>query len=137
MKILLAIFTLLIGFNISAQSDSKAQERPPIIDMHMHTGLPHEVPEGIPSLCRPAPCSGDGHSTVKSSELMKKTLAAMDRYNIVLGFLSGAKWSDVHEWKKSAPDRFIAAPFILKAGAAELRIPPLDPISVFEDKLFF
>ena len=36
-----------------------AQERPPIIDMHLHADLPpHDVPPGTPALCRPEPCLG-------------------------------------------------------------------------------
>ncbi|HEY9561314.1 MAG TPA: amidohydrolase family protein, partial [Anseongella sp.] len=100
------------------------QQRPPIIDMHMHTGLPHEVPAGTPALCRPEPCEGDGQATVDPTELMKKTLEAMDRYNIVKGFLSGVDYSAVHKWAATSPGRFIAAPFILKAtgpGLEKLR----------------
>ncbi|HRP32923.1 MAG TPA: amidohydrolase family protein [Agriterribacter sp.] len=97
-----------------------AQDKPPIIDMHLHTGLPHEVPAGTPALCRPAPCIGDGQATVDPIELRKKTLEVMDRYNIVKGFLSGVDWSVVREWNKKAPGRFIASPFILKAGSSDM-----------------
>ena len=90
----------------------------PIIDMHMHTGLPHHVPAGTPALCRPEPCEGDGDATVNPTELMKKTLDAMDRYNITKAFVSGVDWSVVHEWKKAAPERFIASPFILKTDSS-------------------
>ena len=121
MKILLSIFSVfLIGLNAYSQDDPEVRERPPIIDMHMHTGLPHEVPAGTPALCRPEPCKGDGHATVNSTELMEKTLEAMDRYNIIKGFLSGVEWSAVQEWTNAAPGRFIASPFILKAGSSEL-----------------
>jgi predicted TIM-barrel fold metal-dependent hydrolase len=86
----------------------------------MHTGLPHEVPAGTPALCRPEPCKGDGQATIDLTELMEKTLEAMDRYNIVKGFLSGVDWSTVHNWTKAAPGRFIASPFILKAESSDL-----------------
>jgi len=91
-----------------------------IIDMHMHTGLPHAVPAGTPALCRPEPCEGKGQATVNPTELMEKTLAAMDQYNIVKGFLSGVDWSAVQEWTTAAPERFIASPFILTAGGSDL-----------------
>lgn len=90
----------------------------PIIDMHMHSGLPHKIPAGTPSLCRPEPCAGDGGATVDSDELMKKSLEAMDHHNIRKAFLSGLDWTAVQEWKRSAPSRFIASPFILKPGEA-------------------
>lgn len=94
------------------------QERPPIIDMHMHTGMPHHVPEGTPALCRPEPCEGGGGATAPA-ELMQITLDIMDRYNIVKGFLSGVDLQAVDQWKKAAPDRFIASPFIVKPGTPD------------------
>ncbi|NND33432.1 MAG: amidohydrolase, partial [Saprospiraceae bacterium] len=119
-NLLTVLFVILIGLIAFSQDDSQVRKRQPIIDMHMHTGLPHDVPEGIPALCRPAPCEGDGHATVNSSELMKKTLEAMDRYNIVKGLLSGVDWSAVQDWSKAAPGRFIASPFIMETGSSEL-----------------
>jgi hypothetical protein len=121
MKNMLTIFfAILMGLNAYSQDGLKVQKRPPIIDMHMHTGLPHEVPAGTPALCRPEPCKGDGQATVNPTELMQKTLEAMDRYNIVKGFLSGVDLSAVMMWTKAAPGRFIASPFILKATSSDL-----------------
>ncbi|MEQ9220215.1 MAG: amidohydrolase family protein [Cyclobacteriaceae bacterium] len=121
MKTLITIcFVISITLNGYSQNDVGDKNRPPIIDMHMHTGLPHEVPEGIPSICRPDPCEGDGASTVNSEALMKKTLAAMNRYNIVKAFLSGVDFNAVQTWTENDPDRFIPAPFILEAGTAAL-----------------
>ncbi len=111
-----------IGFNCATlfQTSLIAQEGLPIIDMHMHTGLFHEVPEGAPAICRPEPCKGEGGATVDSRENLKKSLAQMDQYNIVMGFLSSVDWEAVQEWTNVAPGRFIPSPFILKAGSAEL-----------------
>jgi predicted TIM-barrel fold metal-dependent hydrolase len=91
------------------------QERPPIIDMHLHAHLPGDVPPGTPALCRPEPCQGEGRATATSAETLQKTLEVMQRYNIVKGFLSG-NLETVHEWVEAAPDLFVASPFILKAG---------------------
>jgi len=121
MKNLPTIFIIiLICLNVYAQDDLDAQKRLPIIDMHMHTGLPEKIPAGTPSLCRPEPCEGDIPATVDPAQLLKKTLAVMDRYNIVKGFLSGVDLSIVKKWKQAAPERFIAAPFILKPGSPDL-----------------
>lgn len=121
MKNITTIFlTVLMGLNSNAQNNPEVQNRPPIIDMHMHTGLPHEVPPGTPALCRPAPCRGDGQATTDPTELMKKTLEIMDHYNIVKAFLSGVDLSTVRKWKEAAPERFIASPFILKATNSDL-----------------
>jgi len=90
------------------------QERPPIIDMHLHAHLP-EVPTGVPALCRPEPCGGDGRATATSAETLQKTLEMMERYNIVKGFLSGSL-ETTYEWVAAAPERFIASAFIIEAG---------------------
>ena len=82
--------TLVIVFLICVSHSPApllAQERPPIIDMHMHTGLPpHDVPAGTPALCRPEPCRGEGPATASHAETLAKTLEAMNRYNIVRAF---------------------------------------------------
>jgi hypothetical protein len=44
----------------------------------------------------------------------------MDRYNIVKAFLSGLDPAVVQQWVAAAPDRFIAAPFILQPGKPDL-----------------
>jgi predicted TIM-barrel fold metal-dependent hydrolase len=92
------------------------QERPPIIDMHLHAHEPHDVPPGAPALCRPEPCRGEGEATATSAETLRRTLEMMDRYNIVKGFLSGPDLKIVHEWVAAAPGRFIPSPFILQPG---------------------
>jgi uncharacterized protein len=114
------LFFISVSLIACFQTNTKVKERLPIIDMHMHSGLPHEVPAGIPAFCRPEPCAGEGHATVDPKKLMEKTLEIMDRYNITKGFLSGVNWSSVQAWTKAAPGRFIASPFILKADSADL-----------------
>ena len=114
------LIIILAGSIAYSQNDSSGKGRPPIIDMHMHTGLPHEVPDGMPAFCRPEPCQGSGQATVNPTDLMKKTLQMMDRYNIVKGFLSGVDLAAVQEWTRAAPGRFIASPFILEAGNSNL-----------------
>lgn len=98
-----------------------AQKRPPIIDMHLHADLPpHDVPPGAPGVCRPEPCQGTGRATANHAETLRKSLEAMDRYNIVKAFLSGVDPAVVQQWVGAAPDRFIAAPFILQPGTPDL-----------------
>jgi uncharacterized protein len=115
-------FVILLSMNGYSQDDPEVRERQPIIDMHMHTGLPHEIPAGTPALCRPEPCQGDGHATVDPAELLEKTLEIMNRYNIVKGFLSGVDLSTVREWKAASPERFIASSFILEAGSPDPQV---------------
>lgn len=115
MKILPCVPLLFICLS-QAPIPLLGQERPPIIDMHLHAHLPPDVPAGMPALCRPEPCRGEGRATATSAETLRKTLEVMQRYNIVKGFLSGADLETVHEWVAAAPDRFIASAFILEAG---------------------
>jgi predicted TIM-barrel fold metal-dependent hydrolase len=97
------------------------QARPPIIDMHLHADLPpHDVSPGAPGVCRPEPCQGTGRASANHAETLRKSLAAMDQYNIVKAFLSGVDPTVVQQWVGAAPDRFIAAPFILQPGKPDL-----------------
>jgi uncharacterized protein len=94
-----------------------AQERPPVIDMHMHADLPpYEVPEGVPALCRPEPCQGTGSATSDDAQMLEKTLEVMDRYNIVKAFVSGRNLETVGKWIERDPRRFIGSPFIFEPG---------------------
>lgn len=113
-KILLFLF--LVQLSISMFS----QNRPPIIDMHMHTGFFIPFQEGAPPPCIPQPCEGTGHAVMESDKLLKKTLEYMDRYNVVIGLLSGEDLNSVDVWKAAAPERFIASPFILEVGKPDV-----------------
>lgn len=94
-----------------------AQERAPVIDMHMHAHhIPLDLPAGAPPPCRPFPCEPTGAATATSEESLRRTLEVMERYNIVLGFLSSADLEVVQEWVAAAPDRFIPSPFIQEPG---------------------
>ena len=86
-----------------------AQQRPPIIDMHMHARVqllrgPDNTPLARP--CNPQPCTGQPPAFTEDDGPLKGTLAAMDRYNIVLGFLSDAR-ENVDQWVAAAPGRFV------------------------------
>lgn len=116
MRILVFVHILTAAV-ATAPATVLAQERPPVIDMHMHADLPpHHVDAGAPAVCRPAPCDVGGRATASHAETMEKTLAAMDRYNIVRAFLSGVDPKIVQQWVAAAPGRFIPAPFILQPG---------------------
>lgn len=113
---------LVIAASLMASSfgaTSPAMQRRPIIDMHMHAHEPAWIPAGMPSICRPQPCRGEGRATATPAESLEKTLAVMDEHNVVKGFLSG-DLEIVHQWVKAAPDRFIASPFILDAGKPDV-----------------
>jgi len=116
LKTLNIISTLiLVFFLLSGQLSIPlfGQDRPPIIDMHMHIGVPLDLPAGAPAPCLPYPCDGKGQATSNPKENLEKTLEVMDRYNIVKGFLSDHDPELVRKWVAAAPDRFIPSPFII------------------------
>jgi len=101
---------------LDAHSQNDVKQRPPIIDMHMHIGAPLDLSAGAPAPCLPQPCMRKGQATATASENLKKTLEAMDRYNIVKGFLSDLDLNQLREWSEAAPGRFIISPFIVEPG---------------------
>ena len=106
------------GFPVTS---AVAQERPRIIDVHMHAHhAPFDLPGGAPGPCRPSPCQPRGRATATAPESFQKTIEAMDRYNIVMGFLSGADLDLVQQWASQAPGRFIASPWVMEAGKPAL-----------------
>ena len=109
-----SVLVLLAGFSCVPLG---TQDRAPMIDMHMHAHhIPLSLPPGAPPPCRPFPCQPEGAATATPEESFQKTLEVMDRYNVVLGFLSSADLEVVQEWVAAAPDRFIASPFIEEPG---------------------
>jgi predicted TIM-barrel fold metal-dependent hydrolase len=77
--------------------------RQPIIDVHLHSVSLSNLKDWGPNPVtrKKAPESVEEH--------IKQTLAVMDRYNIVLGIVSGDLES-VEQFRKSAPDRIWAGP---------------------------
>jgi uncharacterized protein len=88
------------------------QQRPPIIDMHMHIGAPLDLPAGAPAPCLPQPCERKGKATANSAENLKKTLEMMDRYNIILGFLSHFEPKELQDGVKQ-PQGALSYPLLL------------------------
>ena len=86
----------------------------PIIDMHMHASWMRYISDGRAIMTRPYYPEGSINepTTVTSDEeVLQLTLAEMDKYNIVKGFLSD-DLKNVYRWVAAAPDRFIPSPMI-------------------------
>ncbi len=107
----------------------QGQEHLPIIDMHMHAMnvqvLPNGNPVPYPLRCYPGPCEGGPAAATTEEEVLRLTLEAMDRHNIVLGFLSGFDASPdsltpnlerVRSWVEAAPGRFIPSVGVTEPG---------------------
>jgi hypothetical protein len=93
---------LLLG--VSAAAGGASDTRPPIIDVHLHAYGAREWSHSGPNPVtgRPAPATAEAH--------MRATLAAMERYNIVLGIVSGPL-DAVGRWKAAAgPGKILGSP---------------------------
>ncbi len=112
---------------VSAQTSARYDG--PIIDMHMHAANVRFGPDGTPRAlglrCFPGPCAFQPAAAASEEEVLRMTLAAMDRHRIVLGFLSGFDGSAdtlasnterVQAWVRAAPDRFITSAFVGHPG---------------------
>ncbi len=106
MKSSVGILLLVFSSTISV-----AQERQPIIDMHMHARV--KVQRGLDGKilgrpCDPQPCAEQAAVFTTDDGPLRGTLAAMDRHHIVLGFLSDDV-ENVYKWVEAAPSRFYPA----------------------------
>lgn len=98
----------------STGQDISPTERHPIIDMHMHASWMRYISDGRDIMTRPYyPERSINEQTKVTSdeEVLQLTLAEMDKYNIVKGFLSD-DLKNVYRWVAAAPDRFIPSPMI-------------------------
>jgi uncharacterized protein len=122
----LAVVSLLLAVPLHA----RAQDRLPIIDMHMHADAVDANGQPPVGICTPferysawdpaqsydsvffamlkkPPCSNPVWSPATDEELMNQTIAVMERRNII-AVLSGSP-DRVAAWRAAAPDRFIPA----------------------------
>ena len=141
---LVILVCLLIASSASVQAQTN---RLPILDMHMHARaasfygrppLPICAPvERMPRWDQqkpmwqddsPLPCRNPLLSPLTDAELLKETLAAMERHNVI-GVLGGAP-DMVASWVKAAPGRFIPSldvRFDPRTGEAIAPVPPGAP----------
>src|SRR5262245_52168641 len=115
-------FALLhVGEAIAAQGGARYEG--PIIDMHMHALALRLGPDGKPTPvdCYPAPCQSFTSAAQSEDEVLRMSLAAMDHYHIVQGFLSGSL-DRVAKWKSAAPGRFIGSPLIRQPGEPSVEV---------------
>ena len=118
--LLLSVFIILLIVGSTKQEEQTATQqladhkRPPIIDMHMHASWMRYISDGRAIITRPYYPEGSINepTTVTSDEeVLQLTLAEMDKYNIIKGFLSD-DLKNVYRWVATAPDRFIPSPMI-------------------------
>lgn len=91
-------------------------QRAPVIDIHLHSYM--EVPAGMPAGWADRPDAQALTAPASAEEHMRLTLAEMDRYNVVLGVVSGPEAS-IRAWQEAAPGRFIGGAFLGDNGLPE------------------
>ena len=109
MRIMFAAIAV-VGMPLSAQT-----QRPPVIDIHLHsyTGALSNAP---PSWA--AERAQDLGGVPSGEEHLAATIEQMDRYNIVLGVVSGPEAS-LREWKSVLGDRMVGGAFLGEDGLPE------------------
>ena len=90
---------------MAACGKTASENRPPIIDMHMHAFPATWSEEHIPFNV----ITGNSSTASTGDQLFLETLSQLDSYNIRLAVLSGPL-ANVNEWMAAAPGRFIGAP---------------------------
>jgi predicted TIM-barrel fold metal-dependent hydrolase len=126
----------VVGLGAPAAAQDAPKQRPPIIDMHLHA-LPVGWPGG-PSFFCPGQdfaaydpstkwdpnylwetCPNPLYPVATDEELLRQTLAIMDRYNVVLAATSGPL-EHVRRYRQAAPQRILPG---LSSGVGNLGSP--------------
>src|SRR5829696_5710829 len=95
---------LLTGLVSAAPAQTNEQNRPPIIDVHVHA---YERDDRWTRKA-PNPRTGQPMTATSEQEHMGATLAEMKKYNIVKAVVSN-HYPAVLRWQAAAPDRVIVA----------------------------
>jgi uncharacterized protein len=99
---------LIVALVFGLPAGLVAQTRPPIIDVHMHAIPVGSRPTSILCVNDRRPCDNPPSAYRTDDAILRGTLEAMDRFNIVRGVLSGPRLAD---WIAAAPNRFVPAFF--------------------------
>lgn len=116
---------LLLVPVLALLGEPETAQRGPVIDVHLHsyTGMPAGIQadwaDREESRALKAPANAEEH--------MRATLAEMDRYNIVLGIVSGSEAS-IRAWHDAAPGRFIGGASLGDGGLPEHSVDALQAL---------
>jgi predicted TIM-barrel fold metal-dependent hydrolase len=100
----LAAASLAIVSAVAASARANEQDRPPIIDVHLHAY--HQDDRWQRKV--PNPRTGRPMTATTEQAHMEETLAEMKKYNIVKAVVSN-DYEAVLRWSAAAPDRIIAS----------------------------
>ena len=127
----------MIGLALALGLAGEAAARDPIIDMHLHARAAVYAGENPPPMCAPfaampragkaptdlemdgAPCETPIMPAVTDDAVMRDTIAAMERHNII-GVVSGEP-ERIGRWRAAAPTRIIPAFDFRLAGTRGVR----------------
>ena len=109
------LFAVLAALLTLLPADSVAQ-RSPVIDVHLHSYT--DVPPGVRAEWADRADARALTAPASAQEHMRATLAEMDRYNVVLGVVSGPEAS-IRAWHEAAPGRFIGGAILGDDGLPE------------------
>lgn len=121
--LIVTVLASVATLTTTAAGQETARYDGPIIDMHMHALAVTLGPDGkqAPVDCYPTASRCVTTAAASEEDVLRMTLAAMDEYNIVKGFLSGSL-DRVSKWKSAAPGRFIGSPLIWRPGEPGVEI---------------
>ena len=118
----LSLFLIIL---FACWATEAAGQRGPVIDVHLHSytvvppGMGADWADRADAQSLTAPASAEEH--------MQATLAEMDRYNVVLGVVSGPEAS-IRAWQAAAPGRFIGGAFLGNNGLPEHSVDSLQAL---------
>jgi predicted TIM-barrel fold metal-dependent hydrolase len=107
MKKLITFLPLLVLHQLLLAQDGKL----PIIDMHQHAlskMYRTESGEPLTRICHPSPyCKRVPAKVRKDEDILKFTLKAIEKFNIVKALISDQDLNTVYAWKSKAPDKYL------------------------------
>jgi predicted TIM-barrel fold metal-dependent hydrolase len=133
-----AFAAVLLGLTVAPAAAATQQAPPPIIDMHLHALAANDQGPPPLSMCTPVvvpgdpsrpwpermmdafrnpPCTDAIRSPTTDDELMRRTLAIMERHNVT-GVASGPL-DILEKWHETSPGRVLRA-FRLNVGRGEV-----------------
>ena len=106
----------LLAVLVTFSATGAVAQRAPVIDIHLHAYT--AVPAGMRADWADRPDAQALVAPASAEEHMQATLAEIDRYNVVLGVVSGPETS-IRAWHEAAPGRFIGGAFLGDDGLPE------------------
>ena len=103
---------LIAALALSPFAATATEPALPIIDMHQHAlskMYRTESGEPLSRICHPSPyCERVPAKVKKDEDILKLTLEAIEKFNIVKAVISAEDTNIVYAWKRRAPEKFLS-----------------------------